>query len=84
MTKAFTEDQKEFAYEQFRNSVFNDEEPAKYFGRLIQKYLDADDYRFHDLAGDHYRAVVDEVLAQVCGWQMDTIIDKTRKGESIG
>ena len=51
MTKAFTEDQKEFAYEQFRNSVFNDEEPAKYFGRLIQKYLDADDYRFYDLVG---------------------------------
>ena len=83
MIKTFTKDQNEFAYQQFRDSVLNDEEAVKYFGRLITKYLEADDYRFHDLEGDQYRAIVDEVLAHVCGWQMDTIIHKTKAGESI-
>ena len=79
----FTNDEKAFAYEQFRNACSVDEEPIKYFGRLITKYLDADEYKFHDLEGDQYRAIVNEVLAHVCGYELGTIIDKAKKGEII-
>lgn len=82
-TTQFTEDQKAFAYQQFTKAIEIDEEPVKYFGRLVTKYLDADEAKFHDLDGDSYRAIVDEVLAHVCGFQLDTIIDKTRAGEQI-
>ena len=37
-----TEDQKTFAYEQFAKAIQIDEEPVRYFGRLVSKYLDAD------------------------------------------
>lgn len=79
----FTDDQKDFAYEQFTNAIRVDEEPVKYFGRLMEKYNDADEAKFHDLEGDTYRAIVNEVLSHVCGYELGTIIDKTEKGETI-
>ena len=78
-----TEDQQTFAYEQFAKAIQIDEEPVRYFGRLVSKYLDADEARWHDLEGDEYREVVDSVLTHVCGFSMETIIDKAKAGQEI-
>ena len=82
-TTDFTEDQKAFAYQQFARAIEIDEDPLRYFGRLISKYLNADAGWWHDLEGDEYREIVDSVLTHVCGFSLETIIDKTRAGEQI-
>ncbi len=79
----FTNDEKAFAYTQFTNAIRIDEEPVKFFGRLMEKYNDADEAKFHDLEGDTYRAIVNETLAHVCGYEMATIIEKTKNREII-